>query len=366
MSMTEPAKLEVRLESRTYPIWIGHGLDDRLSEVLATFKEQKRPLAVITDAWVAKCQSVWMERHFHGIPRFEIPPGESSKNLQLFAEALEFLAGSSLDRSTVMLAVGGGVVGDFAGYVAASYMRGLEFIQIPTTLLAMVDSSVGGKTGVNLKAGKNLVGAFHQPLMVFSDLSLLGTLDGRQFAAGMAEVIKAALLADAELWDQLESLPALHAASPALVGVIERACAIKARVVAADERETAANDGRALLNLGHTFGHAIEQCTGYTKYLHGEAVSIGIVMAANLSRELGYLNARECERIEAVLSRYHLPVRLDGSVTAASLVTAMGRDKKKTQGSLRYVVLKSLGIAATQRDLPAELVQRALLSGGAL
>jgi 3-dehydroquinate synthase len=358
--------MQVALGSRSYPILIGRGLGNEVRETLLKIQASKRPIAVITDQKVEQCQAAWMDAHLSGCVRFSIPSGEPSKNLTLYAQALEFLATHGMDRSAVVVAFGGGVVGDFAGFVAASYMRGLDFIQIPTTLLAMVDSSVGGKTGVNLKAGKNLVGAFHQPKSVFIDLERLDTLDPREFSAGMAELIKAGLLADATLFERLESLPVLTPRSGELALAVQRACEIKATIVAGDERESAASGGRALLNLGHTFGHAIEQNTGYTRYLHGEAISIGMVMAAQLSAALGNIPWEDVERIKNLLQRYQLPIRLAEPLSAQSMFTAMGRDKKKQQGSLRYVLLDAIGQARTQAGIRDEAILQAMQQGGVL
>ena len=215
------------------------------------------------------------------------------------ARAWDFLAGNGLARDGAVFAIGGGVIGDLAGFAAASYQRGVDFYQIPTTLLAMVDSSVGGKTGINLAAGKNLVGSFHQPTAVWADTELLATLPAREFAAGMAEVIKHGLLADADLFGLLEQNAPLAWDHPLLAPVIRRCVEIKASVVAGDERETSAQGGRALLNLGHTFGHAVEAVAGYGTYVHGEAVAIGLVMAARLSAELKHCTEAQAEAIAA-------------------------------------------------------------------
>jgi 3-dehydroquinate synthase len=282
--------------------------------------------------------------------------GEETKSLREYGRVLDFLAEQRLDRTSVLFAVGGGVIGDLAGFAAASYLRGIEFFQVPTTLLSMVDSSVGGKTGINLKAGKNLVGAFHQPKAVFIATGLLTTLPKREFAAGMAEVIKAGLLGDVALFAQLERAP-LTVASAELAAVIRTCCALKARVVEADERELAKEGGRALLNLGHTFGHAIEQVTGYGIYLHGEAVAIGLAAAARLSARLGFLTAAEVERVERVVITHALPVHLREPLSLEKLMTAMARDKKVRGGLLRFVVLKKLGEAATQSGIDPVLVE---------
>jgi 3-dehydroquinate synthetase len=244
------------------------------------------------------------------------------------------------------------------------YLRGIDFVQVPTTLLSMVDSSVGGKTGLNLAAGKNLVGAFHQPKVVFVATEMLATLPVREFAAGMAEVIKTGLLGDAELFARLERSP-LTVDSPDLAGVVRRCCELKARIVEADERELAQEGGRALLNLGHTFGHAIEQVTGYGGYLHGEAVAVGLCAAARLSVKLGMIGAGDATRVEAVVAAHGLPTRLREPLLLADLVDAMARDKKVRAGGLRFVVLNRLGEAATQSGIAPALVAESFREVGA-
>jgi 3-dehydroquinate synthase len=248
------------------------------------------------------------------------------------------------------------VIGDLGGFAAATYLRGIDFYQVPTTLLAMVDSSVGGKTGVNLDAGKNLAGAFHQPRGVFVATDLLATLPPREFAAGMAEVVKYGLLGDADLFSRIERA-ALTATSADLPAVIRRCCELKARMVEADERELAPEGGRALLNLGHTFGHAIEQATDYRRYLHGEAVSIGLAAAARLSCEAGPLTDADVARVERVIGAQGLPVRLAEPLPIAGLMSAMARDKKVRAGRLRLVVLRRLGEAATRDDITPAAIE---------
>jgi 3-dehydroquinate synthase len=264
----------------------------------------------------------------------------------------------------VLFAVGGGVIGDLGGFAAATYLRGIDFYQIPTTLLAMVDSSVGGKTGINITAGKNLVGAFHQPRGVFISTDLLATLPAREFAAGMAEIIKYGILGDAELFKHLEATP-LTASDARLADVIRRCCALKARIVEADERETAKDGGRALLNLGHTFGHAIENVAGYGVYLHGEAVAIGLCAAARLSQKLGYVQPTEVTRVERVVAAHGLPIRLRAPIAYADLHAAMTRDKKVRAGGLRFVVISQLGTAATKSDVAPALVETSFRDVGA-
>jgi 3-dehydroquinate synthase len=288
--------------------------------------------------------------------------GERTKSLESFGKVLDFLAANRVNRQGVLWVVGGGVMGDLGGYAAASYLRGIQYVQVPTTLLAMVDSSVGGKTGINLTAGKNLVGAFHHPCAVFIGREFLQSLPAREFAAGMAEVIKYGLLGDAALFARLEARP-VDVRSVELPDVIRRCCQLKADIVRADEFERAAEGGRALLNLGHTFGHAIEQVTGYTTYLHGEGVAIGLAAAARLSHRLGLLPSADIGRVERTVAAHNLPVRLRGPLPLAELQTATTRDKKNRADGVRFVVMNALGQAATRSGVApstAEAVWREL------
>jgi 3-dehydroquinate synthase len=319
---------------------------------------------VLTDTQVQAAQSGALREMFGEVATFAAEPGESAKSISTLGRVLEFLAEQRLDRGGVLFAVGGGVIGDLGGFAAATYLRGIDFYQVPTTLLAMVDSSVGGKTGINLAAGKNLAGAFHQPRGVFIATDLLRTLPPREFAAGMAEVIKYGLLGDAELFALLESHP-LTVDSPELADVIRTCCAIKARIVEADERELAKEGGRALLNLGHTFAHAIEQVAGYGHYLHGEAVAIGLGAAARLSAKLGSVSTAEVARIEAVLQAHALPVRLKEPLPLNALLAAMARDKKVRAGLPRFVVLNKIGEAATRDGVEQSLAEDCFREVGA-
>lgn len=359
--------LEVSLSKHRYPIHVGRALGDRLCAEVEVLVAANRPVAVIVDERVASAQAAWLDSVFGTAPRLVIPSGEGSKRFEQLERCCDFLAAHRIDRAGVLFAVGGGVTGDLAGFAAASYLRGIAFYQVPTTLLAMVDSSVGGKTGINLRAGKNLVGAFHQPQAVFADVSLLETLPEREFAAGMAEVIKHGMLADAELFDQIEKLPDILSAShPGLAAIILRNCAIKAAVVQADEMEQASSGGRALLNLGHTFGHAIEAVAGYGDYLHGEAIAVGLVLATRLSVGLGLVGASTEERVQRLLSRYGLPTRLRAPLPVEDLMAAMSRDKKVRAGRLQFVVLKALGEAATQAEVDPGRVRGLWREAGAV
>jgi 3-dehydroquinate synthase len=352
------------LGERSYPIKFENDISGAVAQQVAELVRGGRKIAVLTDSHVAAAQASAMARMFPNLPVLTVPAGEGSKSLESFGRVMDFLAGQRIDRSGVLFAVGGGVVGDLGGYAAAAWLRGIDFIQVPTTLLAMVDSSVGGKTGINIPAGKNLVGAFHQPRAVFIGTDLLNTLPPREFAAGMAEVIKYGLLGDAALFAQLESTP-LTLQSASLAGVVRRCCELKAQVVEADEFERAKEGGRALLNLGHTFGHAIEQVAGYGTYLHGEAVAIGLCAAARLSRKLALISASDVARVEGVVAAHQLPTRLKEPLRLEELVAAMGRDKKVRDGVLRFVVLKRLGEAVTKGDVPAELAQASFREAGA-
>ena len=307
-----PDTLNVNLGDRSYSIQFAQDLTPEVRSLVAELKGASRKVAVITDRNVATVQATTLESLFSDAPTLIVPSGEESKSIAELGRTLDFLAAQGLDRSGVVFAVGGGVVGDLAGFAAASYLRGVDYYQVPTTLLSMVDSSVGGKTGINLKAGKNLAGAFHQPRGVFNATGFLKLLPPREFAAGMAEVIKTALLGDRLLFEDLERA-ALTAADLRLAWTVRVCCGIKAKLVEADERELAKTGGRALLNLGHTFGHAIEQVTGYGAYLHGEAVAVGLCAAARLSRRLGLVGNPEVGRIESVLAAHALPNAASGA-----------------------------------------------------
>jgi len=348
--------LQLGLGERSYPIRFGEDFGELVSHSEYLPPQRRGRDALLVDEIVAQKHGALLDRALGGMARMALPSGEKSKSLESFGRVLDFLAASGVERSGLLWVVGGGVTGDLGGYAAASYLRGISYIQVPTTLLAMVDSSVGGKTGLNLTAGKNLVGAFHHPRAVFICPRFLATLPAREFAAGLAEVIKYGLLGDAGLFGRFERAP-LTAGSAELLGVIRRCCEIKARIVEADERETAADGGRALLNLGHTFGHAIEQVTGFADYLHGEAVAVGLAGAARLSQRLGLLPAAEVSRVEEVVAAHALPVRLRQPLPVAGLMAAMRHDKKARAGRLRFVVLRRLGEAVTRDDVDPLLVE---------
>ena len=363
MAIMSPV-LTVNLSERSYPIRFGNDLAADVRSQVDQLTQAGRTVAVLTDRNLADRQDGALKAMFGGAPTLIVSPGEESKSIAELGRVLDFLAANRLDRTSALFVVGGGVIGDLGGFAAASYLRGIDYFQVPTTLLAMVDSSVGGKTGVNLTAGKNLAGAFHQPRGVFVATGLLRTLPPREFAAGAAEVIKYGLLGDAELFADLERAP-LTVDAADLAGVVRRCCAIKARIVEADERELAKEGGRALLNLGHTFGHAIEQSAGYGAYLHGEAVAIGLAAAARLSQKLGLLSAGDVVRIDTVLAAHALPVRLRSPLPLAELHAAMARDKKVRAGSPRFVVLQAIGAAVTRDGIAPDLADACFREIGA-
>lgn len=356
----------VELGARAYPVRIGAGV---WAEALAAADQRKaqggRCVAITSPAIAAAQPERLQALRQRMAVLITIHDGEKAKSVEELARVWDFLAAERIARDGALFAVGGGVVGDLAGFAAASYQRGIDFYQVPTTLLAMVDSSVGGKTGINLSAGKNLVGNFHQPTAVFADTAMLATLPAREFAAGMAEVIKHGLIADRALFAELQANAPLAWNHPLLPHVIRRCVEIKAGVVADDERETSTQGGRALLNLGHTFGHAVEAVAGYGTYLHGEAVAIGLVMAARLSAALGRCTLAEAAVVESTLTAHQLPTRLRAGLPLADLLAAMQRDKKVRAGKLRFVVMDGLGAAATVDEVAIEHASAAFVAGGA-
>jgi len=340
--------LRVELGSRGYPILIGRGL---LSE-RALFEQhlRARDLLLVSNTVVAPLYLDSLEASLR--PRRVVatilPDGESHKTLANVARILDVLVANRFGRDCAVVALGGGVVGDMAGFAAATYQRGVAFVQVPTTLLAQVDSSVGGKTGVNHPGGKNLIGAFHQPVVVVADTCTLATLPARELRAGLAEVIKYGLICDAGFFDWLEAhMDALLAGeAAALAHVVRRSCEIKAEIVGRDERE---HGDRALLNLGHTFGHAVESATGYTEWLHGEAIGAGLVMAAGMSRESGYLTSEQLERVTRLVARAGLPTHVS-NVKPDVALEHMRIDKKVQAGRIRLVLLRGIGSAFVTAD----------------
>ncbi|MFA6312559.1 MAG: 3-dehydroquinate synthase [Sterolibacterium sp.] len=355
--------LNVSLNERTYPIHIGGGLLDRADLILGHLKSPR--VAIVTNHTVAPLYLAALADPLRaaGVKLTEIilADGEQHKNWETLNGIFDALLADRCDRSTTIIALGGGVIGDLAGFAAASYQRGVPFIQVPTTLLAQVDSSVGGKTGINHPRGKNMVGAFWQPRLVLADTDTLKTLPQRELSAGLAEVIKYGLIRDLPFLEWLEAnMDRLCARdADALARAVERSCANKAEVVAADELETATEGGRALLNLGHTFGHAIETGLGYGEWLHGEAVAAGMVMAADLSRRLGWLAAADVDRVRRLLTRAGLPVR-GPKLGAQRYLDLMGHEKKVLAGRLRLVLLAKIGEAVTRSDAPTAEILAAI------
>jgi 3-dehydroquinate synthase len=351
--------LNVELGKRSYPIHIGCGLLRR-PELLKPCILGSRVL-VVTNTTVGPLylDAVLQQLAPWNPVKVVLPDGEVYKTLDVLNNIFTALLENRCDRKTTLIALGGGVVGDMTGFAAAAYQRGVPFVQIPTTLLAQVDSSVGGKTGVNHPLGKNMIGAFHQPQCVIIDTDTLATLPDKELSAGLAEVIKYGLIGDPDFFPWLEQNldKLLQRDSQALAYAIERSCADKAKVVAADERETGS---RALLNLGHTFGHAIETGTGYGAWLHGEAVAAGMCMAANLSRRLGWLTPDEFSRIETLIRRARLPTRAPQTLSVAQLRELMSVDKKVEAGKLRLVLPKGLGHAVITQDFPPTLLNETL------
>jgi shikimate kinase / 3-dehydroquinate synthase len=370
----KPARrLHVVLASTSYDVVIGDNLLARAGALLAPQLPQKRAV-VITDQNVA---ALHLQTLMDGLAETAIsasaivvPGGEASKSMDTYLDVVDQLLEARVERRTAVIALGGGVVGDLAGFAAATTLRGLPFVQVPTTLLSQVDSSVGGKTGVNTRHGKNLVGAFYQPRMVLADTATLGTLPPRELKAGYAEVAKAGLIGDADLfaWCELHGQGVVSGDREAQAEAIKRACAFKAAVVGDDEREEKPSDGRALLNLGHTFGHALEAEYGYDGgLLHGEGVAIGLGLAFKLSVRLGLCPPADAERVIAHVSAVGLPADLsvlNRRFSAATLISHMRRDKKMRDGALHFVLTRGIGQAFTSADVPPDAVTDLLRDEG--
>ena len=352
--------LNVELAERSYPIHIGSGLLEQ-PELLRAWLPRKRA-AIVTNTVVAplyleKLQQSLQALGVESVPVI-LPDGEACKNSDTLNLIYGALLSSRCERTTPLIALGGGVIGDMTGFAAATYLRGVPFIQIPTTLLSQVDSSVGGKTGINHPLGKNMIGAFYQPQMVLADTDTLNTLPDNELAAGLAEVIKYGLIRDLPFleWLELNMDLLLARDTAALQYAIERSCRNKAEVVAMDERESGE---RALLNLGHTFGHAIESGMGYGNWLHGEGVAAGTIMAADLSARLGWLDALQLARIRRIFERANLPV-IAPDLGVEAYLEWMGLDKKVEGGKMRFVLLQEIGRAVVKGDVPEELLRQTL------
>jgi shikimate kinase/3-dehydroquinate synthase len=366
-----PRRVEVRLSQSNYEVFIGEGLIQRAGAQLAAALPQPR-CVIVTDKNVAGLHLSTFQVSLSevGISHSSIvlPPGEASKSYESWHQLVETFLSQRIDRSTTIIALGGGVIGDLAGFAASATLRGLPFVQIPTTLLAQVDSSVGGKTGINSPHGKNLIGTFHQPIMVIADTGALSTLPVRERRAGYAEIVKAGLIADASLfaWCEANATAMLEGDAALLAEAVEKAVRFKAQVVGDDERETKPNDGRALLNLGHTFAHALEAEVGYGQgLLHGEAVAIGLVLATHLSASLGLCPQEDTSRVAMHLQQVGLPTKIEG-LPVERLLEHMKQDKKMRGGRLKFVLTRGIGQAFTSNDVPEDAVRATLLSAGAL
>ncbi len=361
--MPDVQKIRVGLGERSYDIALGHGLLGEAGSRIAPFLNRKH-VAIVTDKNVAKHHLKTLESALdaEGIQHQAIvlEPGEATKSYANLAMVCDGLLAAGIERSDLVIALGGGVIGDLTGFAAAVLRRGVRFIQIPTTLLAQVDSSVGGKTGINSSHGKNLIGAFHQPVHVLADLALLETLPMRERRAGYAEVAKYGLLGDASFFAWLEkNVDEVLAAKPGVIdNAVATSCAMKARIVAEDETETGA---RALLNLGHTFGHALEAAAGYNgTLLHGEAIAIGMVQAFRFSAKLGHCDAANSRRVVSHLKKAGLPVHMHDIRAnwpdAKSLLNIMRQDKKAVAGKLTFILVNDIGASFVARDVPDQHV----------
>lgn len=354
-------KLRVELNDKSYPIYIGTGLI-RQKQLLTKHISSKQVL-IVTNSTIAP---LYLDFVTDNLKEFQVeivilPDGEQYKNLEQLTKIFDKLLEKKFSRNATLIALGGGVIGDMGGFAAACYQRGIAFIQIPTTVLAQVDSSVGGKTGVNHPLGKNMIGAFYQPQSVIADIDVLDTLDDRQLIAGIAEVIKYGLIRDLDFFEWLEQNMALLLArdKDALAYVIERSCINKAEIVAEDEFESGI---RAILNLGHTFGHAIETGMGYGKYLHGEAVAIGIGYAADLSRSMGWISCQDVERIITILKSASLPVIPPEHMQVEQFIDLMSVDKKNVDGKIRVILLEAIGKASLPVNVDQVLLEKTIIN----
>lgn len=356
--------LTVALGDRSYPIHIGADLLQRGDLIKPHLKSGQ--VCVVTNDTVAPLYLARLKAALSGLQVREVilPDGENHKTLETVATIYDRLLEASFSRSCTLIALGGGVIGDMTGFAAATYQRGVNFIQIPTTLLAQVDSSVGGKTGVNRPLGKNMVGAFFQPRCVLIDTATLNTLPERELRAGLAEIIKYGLINNVAFYEWLwKHMPQLLRRDPeSLRYAIKVSCEEKAAIVAADETESGL---RAILNLGHTFGHAIETALGYGEWLHGEAVAAGMVMAADLSWRLGYIPQKDAQAIKALIASAELPVT-PPDIDEATFVKLMGKDKKADQGKMKFILLKAIGKAFIDQGIAPETLRRTLIAGPAL
>ncbi len=350
--------LKVNLEDRSYPIYIGS--DASLDNELYSKHISSNKIALITNEQIADLYLPEISQTLNAfdLKTLVLPEGETEKNLETVGKAVEFLSDNGIDRDSSIIAFGGGVIGDITGFVASSYMRGIKFLQVPTTLLAQVDSSVGGKTGVNINTGKNLIGSFYQPSAVIADTRYLNSLEPNRLSEGLAEVIKYGLIRDEDFFKWLsKNTNRILALEPeVMTHLIERCCQIKAEIVSEDEREGSI---RAILNYGHTFGHAIESLTDYSVYTHGEAVSIGMVMAASMAERMGMLSQDDKSDITNLLESVNLPTKKP-DLNNNDFLESMKRDKKVQDGEIRLILLESIGRAIISNDYPSEILMETI------
>jgi 3-dehydroquinate synthase len=358
--------LHVDLASRSYPIYIGTNLLEQTA-LFEPHLKSSTTVFIVSNTTVAPLYAKTLTNTLTQLGKtvrlLELPDGESFKDWQHLQLIFDELLAHGADRQSMIVALGGGVVGDMAGFGAASFMRGIRFIQVPTTLLAQVDSSVGGKTGINHPLGKNMIGAFHQPVAVIADLNTLRTLPPRELSAGLAEVIKHGAIADADFLDWIEANTGalLACDTNAMAHAVLRSCEIKSAVVSADEREGGI---RATLNFGHTFGHAIESGLGYGEWLHGEAVGCGMVMAADLSARLGQIGQADAQRLKRIIASMHLPIA-PPKLGSQRFMELMQVDKKTEAGQIRYITLGSIGAARIQQVPDATVIETLVATGAA-
>lgn len=355
--------LTVALGDRSYPIYIGENLFAQAE--LLTCHIKSKQVAIVTNETVAPLylQKVLSNLRNHQVEAIVLPDGEKFKTLDSLTKIFDHLLAKKFSRNATLIALGGGVIGDMGGFAAACYQRGIAFIQIPTTLLAQVDSSVGGKTGVNHPLGKNMIGAFYQPQAVLADVNVLDTLADRELSAGLSEVIKYGLIRDLNFFEWLENNidALLNRDKVALTYAIEQSCLMKAQVVSEDEHEGGI---RATLNLGHTFGHAIETGIGYGSYLHGEAVAIGTCLAADLSQRKGFITSNDVTRIITLFKRANLPIKTPAELSAAQFVELMAVDKKNVDGDIRVILLEKIGKATLPMAVDSSSLMQTLQTYG--
>ena len=349
-------KIIVNLNKRSYPIFIGKNI---LSDKSLFNKVNKKNLALITNKKIEKLHISKIKNALMKKNKIIISDGEKYKNQDSITKIYNYLLKNKYSRDSCIVAFGGGVIGDMAGFAAATYQRGIDFIQVPTTLLSMVDSSVGGKTGINHPLGKNMIGSFHQPIAVIIDTEILKTLSKRQFNAGMSEVIKYGIIKDKNFFDWIvKNTDGIKAQDPkSIIKIVKRSCEIKAEIVALDEKE---KNIRALLNLGHTFGHAIENCLGYGKWLHGEAVACGFLIACSVAIQKNTMDVSEYNKIKSLLKAFSLPTKLPKNINIERLFEIMSLDKKVKNNKMVYVIPNNIGKAYITNKISKNIVIKAL------